>query len=307
MLNGIWLSSYCGYNGENTGTIPSTSAMSTFGTKVGTRYKAFANVSYFIGGDEQPDITSQVWSVVQSYATALRAAAPAQLITYHPRWYAYSATNNQSWLSYNSFQANDNNISLNQWAQDGYNLSPTRPVFCMEPPYDPNTAMGNTTTPLYNRQNQWGAFLGGTLGVSYGGPQTVWYAGFGGNDNPGTYGPLDYASYDRTCAQETPMVGAIMSRYAWSKLVPNNGVVSNGGSGRGQNYAALAGDGTLLVTYTQGNVTVNTSAMTGTLTGQWYSPTTGQPSGGSLAIAKGSGQYMTCPTGGDGVLVITSA
>lgn len=308
MLNGIWLSNWGGYSGNST---PSPTDMATFGTKVGARYKNFPNVSYFVGGDEQADgdgVRPQIWPAVKAYGDALHAAAPSQVITYHPQWNSYDITSGEAWLSYNSYQLNDNtNGTLNNLTLTGRNLSPVRPIFCIEPPYDPDTAMGNVaTTPLINRQNQWGALLGGAMGVSYGGPHDCWYAGFGGDDNPDTYGPLNYGEYDRTCPVETGNIPKIMSSYPWYKLVPNNGLVSNGGSNRGQNQAALAADGTLFVAYTQGSVTVNTSGMQGTSTGQWYSPATGLTSGGSFSVSKGSGQYCSCPTGGDGVLVITS-
>lgn len=298
-LNGIWMADNGGWAG---GSAPSNGDMATFGTMVGNRYKNVDNIVYFIGGDEQAD---EVWNPIKAYADALEAADPAHIKTYHPRWDSYAQTSGETWLDFNAFQRNDNTSPyLNQETQAGYALSPTRPIFCIEPPYDPNTAIGGIdTTPALNRDNVWGTALAGALGIAYGGPIETW------NIGNSTGGVIDTNALDRTAAYETGYAGQILSQYNWQLLVPNNALVTgNQGSGRSQIYTAAAPNGSLIVSYvpTQRTFTLNASGLRTTGTARWHDPTTGTQMGGTQSVTAASGQSITSPGGGDSVLVITA-
>lgn len=306
MLNAFWMADYV-----LEGRMPSTSVASALADKVGRRYRSFTNVTYFVGGDRY---FADVSAVAQAYASALRAVVPDRLITYHSGGGGvniYPTTSQVPSLDFRAAQLSGKTTNINADIASYYNASPTLPAFLMEPPYDPTgweSAFDSgavDTTPFMHRENLWGAFLGTAMGVAYGGPSRVWYSGYGGFA-ANAYGALAKDQYDREAARSTGHVGRILDPYNWHLLIPNNGVVSNGGGGRGQNHSAVASNGSLIVAYTQGSATVNTSSMSSaSLKAQWYSPVTGLAVGSILSVARGAGQYLNCPISGDAVLVIT--
>lgn len=296
MLNPLWMADNGGWAG---GTAPSATAMSTYGTKLGTFFKDSPNLMYFLGGDEQADL---IWTPVKALADALEAADPAHLKTYHPRWYSYTATANESWLDFNSYQHNDNTGDmLYQLTANGYALSPTRPIFCIEPPYDPTPAMGNVvTTPLYNRQNNWGSALAGSMGVVYGGPSSTWYIGQYGDTLP-------LADIDRPAAPQTARIGKLLSAFNWQLLAPANNVVTAGlGTGRDRATAEVATDGSLMVMYVPSAraVTLDLTKLSGNATAQWYNPVDGRPTGTPVNVTNTGSISFSNPHTEDGVLVI---
>lgn len=300
MLNGLWYANAGGWDDSLGQGAPSASQMTTYGTMLANRYKDTPNLIWFVGGDEQASV---VWSSANALANALHSTDPNHILTYHPRWDSYSDTSGQAWLDFNSFQKNDNTSPyLYSLTATGYNLSPTRPIFCIEPPYDPQTAVGGVnTTPLYHRQNVWGSMLAGALGVAYGGPRNAWAAG------KDTGGSLVLGDLNRTAATQTQHVRAILGQYDWHKLVPNNGIVTSGlGSDRTRATAGRASDGTLMVVYvgSQRSITVNVSQLSGSATARWYNPATGTQVGGNISVSNSGTMNFSAPNSEDSVLVI---
>lgn len=299
MLNGFWL---CNYYEQN--VVPSAAAASTFGSKLGMRYKNFPNVSYFIGGDVNFFANSAVTAAIKAYGSALQAAAPNQLITYHSKA-DYPTTGDAPWLKTRSPQLSYGSVNINSALSSFYNASPTLPAFCSEPPYEPqmwDTSVNNGyRSPQQSRQDFWGGVLAGGYGIAYGGPLNSWFPGNASGQEFG-FAPLDKSAttYDREAALSAGAMLTILKQYAWQKLVPDNGATSGG------LYSARAGDGTLLIAYTPGSVTFNGSLMRGQCTCQWYNPISGQPAGSLFTMSNSSGQYCASPVGGDGVLVVTA-
>lgn len=304
MLNAFWMGNYW-----FSGRMPSDQVASALGDKVGRRYRSYANVSYFVGGDRY---YSMIANATNAYGSALRAAAPDRLITFHSGGGTvdiYPSTSQIPWMNFRSAQLSGRDTAIND-ALSGYRTAqPTLPAWCIEPPYEPDgweqDHRNPDTSPLMHRQNLWGAFLAGAFGVAYGGPHDVWYAGFGGQDTASSYGPLYKAGYDREAAWATGHVGKILAPYAWHMLVPNNSVVGGNG-GRTGAHAGVSPDRSLLVAYAQGDITFDGSALRGTCTCQWYSPVTGLAVGGAFSKPNSPNQYCQSPVGGDGVLVITA-
>lgn len=300
MLNGLWYANAGGWDDNQGQGAPSASLMTTYGTMLANRYRNTPNIIWFVGGDEQASV---VWSSAKALADALYANDPNHIITYHPRWDSYSDTSGQAWLAFNSFQKNDNTSPyLYSLTATGYNLSPTRPIYCIEPPYDPTTAVGGVnTTPIYHRQNIWGSMLAGALGVAYGGPRTAWAAG------KDTGGSLVVGDLNRTAAGHTQHVRTILGQYSWHKLVPNNGIVTSGlGSDRTRATAARASDGTLMAIYvgSQRGITVNVGQLSGPATARWYNPATGAQVGSNISVSNSGTMNFTAPNSEDSVLVI---
>lgn len=305
MLNGIWAANA---GGGAHGTMPSASDMTTFGTMVGTRFGKHDNVIFYVGGDSQaiyPDKGIDIWDELKAYITAVRSADNSKhIVTYHPGWHIYDLTNGESWLDFNSFQnnGNDSPYQYNQVAM-GYGQSPTRPIFCIEPAYDPNTAVGNTpTTPILNRQNLWWTYLAGAVAISYGGPPEAWKAG------KETNFVLQVDAINRTAAIETGKTGELIRKFAYQKLSPTPGVVTSGsGSAREYVGAATASDKSLILIYvpSQRTITVDLTKLGGAGTAQWYNPVTAAAVGTPTSVTNSGTRDFASPGTEDCVLALT--
>lgn len=307
----LWMANNGGwaYNEYGDGDpAPSQSAFTTYMTWVGNRYKNQGNLIWVIGGDDEISTNT---GLKKAGASALIAADPNHLMTYHPRWAEYGL-NGEPWYSFYAFQKNDITAPY-AYAQirDALGMSPARPVLDAEPPYEPNTAMqsGDVTTPLINRRFGWWAALSGSMGVTYGGPRGSWAVGM--NGSPNWSGDIERAQ-----AGHTGNINKILSAVSWYKLSPDwNGETVTGGRGAygGDDYATAgrADDGTLIVAYAPSARTfqIDMSKLSGAGTAQWYDPTTGNASGSPQPVSNAGSQSFATPgnnAGGnsDWVLVI---
>lgn len=286
------------------GTLPPMNQFSAYGTFLGNRYKNIKNIYWFVGGDDTP---YRNMSSITTLANSLKAADPNHLITYHTDSKAYDQSGS-SWLDFNSIQWNSNSspytyADMRQGA--GYN----KPVWNMEPAYDPKACCGSDTDTSQhdNRRNGWWAILGGSLGVAYGGPQSTW--GVGGSSLPTN-------DINRPAATHTGNINKILSPLNWHLLQPdwNNATVTGGrGSYGGTDYvtAGLASDGSLIVAYTPTarTLAVNMSKLSGAGTAQWYDPASGNAVGSPQSVSNSGNMNFSTPgnnAGGnqDWVLVI---
>jgi hypothetical protein len=287
------------------GTLPPVSQFQAYGTWLGNRYKEYKNIVWFVGGDDTP---YRNMDNIRANAVALKAADPNHLITYHTDSKAYNVSG-ESWLGYNSIQWNSNSSPLTYAdAREGYGKG--KPYINMEPAYDPKACCGDTdTTEIKNRHNGWWEILGGSLGVTYGGPESTWRVGAGTN-------AIDYNGINRNGARHTAFIRKIMEPLKWQTLVPDwdNATVTSGrGSYGSTNYATAgrASDGSLIVAYAPQATTfsVNLTKLSGAATAQWYDPANGNAVGSAVSVSNTGSQNFATPgnnSGGgqDWVLVI---
>lgn len=271
----------------------SSQEATTYGTWLGTYFKAHKNILWFVGGDSKAD---SAFTTNKNIGQALKAANPTSLISYHlggliTPWFL----KNEPWYDYYSYQWNGLDSPLTyQASRDGYKQTPTKPFLTVEPAYEPTNAdpTGRKNTSVLDvRQGNWWAVLGGAAGVAYGGPASIWDA-------------TGYPSGDvaRPAAVQTGYVSKILNQVAWYKLIPDfdHQAVTAGYGAYGQTSyvtAGLANDGSLLVAYMPSNraITVSLSKLSGPATAQWYDPSNGQTSGAGSSVANNGSQQFTPP------------
>jgi len=287
------------------GSLPPTDQFKAYGTWLGNRYKDYKNIIWFVGGDDTP---YRNMDQIRANATALKAADPNHLITYHTDSKAYNISG-ESWLGYNSIQWNANSAPYTYAdAREGWGKN--KPYINMEPAYDPKACCGDTdTTEIKNRHNGWWAALGGSLGVTYGGPESTWRVGAGTNN-------IDTNGINRNGARHSAIIRKVLEPLDWQGLLSdwNNETVTGGrGSYGSTNYvtAGRTADGSLIVAYAPqaGTLTINLAKLSGNATARWYDPGNGNPVGTATTVSNSGSQNFSTPGtnsagGTDWVLVI---
>ena len=296
----LWMANNGGWGYADYGDgepAPSSAAMTSFMSWVGNRYKNQGNIIWVMGGDDEIDRNHEI---KVAGANALSAADPNHLMTYHPRWAEYGFKD-ESWFDFYAFQKNDGNAPYNyEQIRDALALSPTKPVIDAEPPYEPGTAMGTTTSATDNRRFGWWAVLSGAFGVAYGGPRESWAVG-NGSDGASSVA-VDWNAINRDQAKHTGNINKILSQFAWYKLSPDwdNAVVTGGrGSMGGSDYvtAGRADDGSLIVAFAPNTTTlqVDMSKLGGAGTATWYDPASGAASGSPQSVTASGTQSFATP------------
>ncbi len=307
VMTPFWLGDNGGKFG---GTLPSDAEMQSYAAFLGNRYKNSGNIIWFVGGDDAADSNE---AAIKLLGSALKAADPNHLITAHndAKTFQYK---NESWYSLYAFQWNANSPPYSyKDVDDGYNQTPIKPVFNMEPAYDPSTCCGTDkdTTPQKNRRSGWWSILSGAMGVVYGGPREAWNASE----------PLNLDALNRVPATHTANIQKILSVYPWEKLVPDNNkdsfTVVTGGRGTYDNddfaTAARASDGSLIVAYipTGRTLTVDMSKLSGPATASWIDPTNAAKTDAGANLPNSGTKDFAPPSanaGGDSdfVLILTT-
>jgi hypothetical protein len=307
LLAPLYLGAGCGSEGwcAEVNAAP-TSAMTTWGSYVGNRYKNYDNIVWVIGGDVDPTSPSNVLPKVTAFVNALKAADTRHLITAHPgpNQTAAGAYLDPSWLSINNVYTYD----TPQYQPDlaAYHAS-TKPYFLIETHYE-SEAAGPSDQAL-RAQSYWTVLSGGFGHVF--GNCPIW--------NMGANNTFGYCSSTPDWTTALNSTGSVnMQHFAelfnarhWWTLVPDDGhSVLTGGVGSGSTYAAAAAasDRSSIIAYlpTSRAVTVNASGLSGnSMTAYWYNPATGDVTSiGSSA--KGTLNGISPPALGDWVLVIDS-
>jgi hypothetical protein len=268
----------------------------TYGKWIGTTFKGNENVMWFVGGD---DSETQDIATLKSIANGIKSTNAGAVITSH-MWGGAKpyGLKNEPWMSFYSFQWNGNDAPFTyQSAAEGRSQNPVKPFLNIEPAYDPKACCGNqqNTSELNVRQNGWWSMLAGSLGVVYGGPEAAWGAT-----------SFNSGAINRPAATQTGNIRRILSQVAWQKLVPDGSTVT-GGSGHIQ--SGVAGDGSLIVSYTPngGTLNVNLSKLSKSGTAQWFDPRSGQKSGAAQNVLNSGTRGFQAPGGGDAVLVIRTS
>lgn len=288
-------------NGGSSGTTPPDDQLVSYGRFVGERYHDEPHLWFFVGGDDDPDKGAPS---ANTLGTALKDARADALITYHT-WYKAPNARSWPWLGFYAFQWNSNSEPYAyEDARDVLSYEPHRPVYLMEPPYDPKACCGDDTdtSPQENRRAGWWAALSGTLGVAYGGPMDAW------NSGAKTGGRLVAAGLERPQARQTTFIGTLLRQHDWTDLAPDwDGKVLVGDRGQegSAEFAMAAASSKTVIAYTpvRRDLHVDLSGLGGSGTGTWYDPAAGTAVG-EPQTGSGSATF-TNPLPEDAVLVVT--
>ena len=269
--------------------------MQSYGTFIADRYKDRGNIVWMMGGDYGHFDASQL-AAETGLLDGLRSV-DGQSTLFSAEWdSAVNATDQPDLGS----QMNLNGVydwggNIFDQASAGYSYSPTTPAFLLEEPYDEEGPDGNSVNPNATqptRRFHWWGWLG-SIGGYISGNGYVW-----------TFQPGWENHLNTQTAQDMARLNAFMQSYRWYDLVPSGLggmktlVTAGGGEGGGNNATAVAAsatpDGTLLIAYVPpahtGSVTIDMSALSGSVTARWYDPTNG-----SYTIVSGSPFANTGP------------
>ena len=278
-----------------------TSEVQAYGAYVGSKFAAFPNLVWVMGGDYfAPEVLSRTRALV----TGLKSTGRADwLFTYHagPNFSSSDVVGDESWLDINATYGYEDPGLLVQFESD-YGRTPTRPFFLFESRYEQGSPAVSTIT--LRSQAYWAVLTGG-MGALFGN-SPIWKF-----DNNGPYGPWQ-SSLNTDGAHDRTRFRDFFSTYDWSSLVPDrSGTVLTGGQGSGEDgaYAAKSNDSTLVIVYTpiQKQLTIDMSELGGpSLLARWFKPDSATYTTIDSFPNTGSRDF-TPPASGDWVLVLQSA
>ena len=257
-----------------------TSKAFDFGVFLGNRYKDYPNVAWQSGNDFQSWTNTSDSDLVYQVMAGIKSVAPSQIQTIELSFpTSYSNQDTVTLPAINMDAAYTYHETYDMMLQ-GYNSSPTSPVFLVEGNYEGEnngfSFPGVTGTFILRAQEYWTMTSGG-VGQFYG---SHWDWGFAS----GWQSTLDSAG-----VAQLPYWTALFTSVEWWKLVPdqNHQIVTagygtynaNNDNFYSSNYATTAWnpDGTTSVTYDIAGsaLTVNLAKFAGPVSAQWYDPTNG--------------------------------
>jgi hypothetical protein len=257
-----------------------------YGDAIGKRFKKCRNVLWILGGDADPENLVEEERIL---ARALKKAAKFQLLTYHAGVKPSTAFfGSDGWLDVD--MAYDYGWIASQVSSCYWRTNPVRPVILGESHYDDN---GNGRGPYDIRRQAYTALLSGACGHAYG-HGSVW-------DFDGRW----REALDASSAVQMGHLKALFSSVAWHLLVPDTAHrVLTAGFGQDSTAAAAAvtPDGSLALAYvpTPRKVTLALEAFSGTVSIQWFDPSSGRTSGGGRFESKGKAELAPPGRNADG-------
>jgi Protein of unknown function (DUF4038)/Putative collagen-binding domain of a collagenase len=293
-----------------------------YGAFVGNFFKDLPNIIWISGNDFQTYTSAADNSDALAVARGIHSTDPSALQTSELSFCSNggntcigsTSLDDSSWSSLLGLNGAYTYSPTYADVLRAYNASPTLPVFMEEANYEQeqNNATDGGSLKNLRLQEYW-TLLSGATGQLYG-CHCTWATianGFSNStiDTPGVT-QLDYAT-------------KLFQGREWQSLVPDQhhtfvtagfGTFSSTGSIDGNNYvtAAVAPDGKLGMAYLPqgGTITVNMGDLTGSVTAQWYDPTSGtfKSISGSPFASSGSHRFTTpgsnSAAGSDWVLVL---
>jgi hypothetical protein len=242
-----------------------------YGKWLGTRYKAFNNLAWILGGDNNPDRPlPDHTETVRSLAQALRGAAPHQLLTYHagPEHTSAHWFQDDAWLDIN--MAYTYQYAHLQTGAEYQKRIPIRPLILGETGYEGEGNTGFPWSPYLVRRQAYWALLSGACGHAYG-SRAIW--------NFLEDWPQVLQSPG---AHQMQHLTALFVDSPWWQLVPDRAhtFVTDGYGIDGTNdlvTSAVAPDGTFALAYAPGprSLRVALDRMARTPRARWYDPTRG--------------------------------
>jgi len=279
---------------------------------VGERYRDRA-VVFILGGDRNPE-TDEDYAIIRAMARGLKATAPRNLVTYHPRGPGRSSDffHSEGWLDFNMIQSShtgrgsDNGVHVDH----DRGLEPPKPTLDGEPRYEAIVVdfyMEGVQPALRFddadvRMAAYRPLLAGAAGHTYGN-NNVWQMWSPEHDSViWADTPWDEA-LDHPGAFQMAYVRRLFESRPWEKLVPDEGfILSANPAGAASIRAAIASDRTFAFVYSpEGAPFVVDQGRLGApeLAYWWFDPRYGR----AYPIHTGTGlaaQAFTPPSSGPG-------
>ena len=290
-----------------------------YGRFIGERYRDRA-VIFILGGDRNPE-TDEDFAIVRAMARGLRATAPHNLVTFHPRGPGRSSDffHDEDWLDFNMIQSShtgrgsDNGVQV----EHDRSLEPAKPTLDGEPRYEAIVVdfymQGAHPALRFDaadaRMAAYRPLLAGAAGHTYGN-NNVWQMWSPEHESVlGADTPWDEA-LDHPGAFQMGHVRRLFESRPWAKLVPDPGfILSANPAGAAFIRAAVASDRSFAFVYSpEGAPFVVDQGRLGApeLTYWWFDPRYGR----AYPVHTGTGtatQAFTPPSSGlgrDWLLVI---
>jgi hypothetical protein len=293
-----------------------------YGRFVGERYRDRA-VIFILGGDRNPE-TDEDYAIIRAMAQGLKATAPRNLVTYHPRGPGRSSDffHDEDWLDFNMIQSSHTGRGSDNGANVTHDrtLEPPKPTLDGEPRYEAIPIdfymVGMNPARRFDaadvRMAAYRPLLAGAAGHTYGN-NNVWQM-WAPEHEPVLWADTPwYEALDHPGAFQMTHVRRLFESRPWEKLVPDQGfIVSANPPGAAFIRAAVASDRSFAFVHTPEGATVAVDqGRLGApeLTYWWFDPRYGT----AHRIHTGTGtavQAFAPPTAGRGcdwVLVIDDA
>lgn len=274
---------YYGYNGGSEGWWPqvtgeSVATMENYGEYLGTKFAAYPNIMWAMGGDWNG--TADAIDKVDAMVTGLKATGRADwLFTYHaaPTYSAADVVNGKSWLDVNNTY-NKTMADLPSNLYDDYTRATTRPFFLIESRYDGGSTLNNATALQLRQQAYW-SVLYGAIGAIYGN-NPIWHfdssAGYSHEAYSWTYAEALASS----SADERTIFKNLFDTYNWYDFTPDNSnTILTAGHGTGESLALCASSSNAALIYTsiQKTLTFDASQFgVKVIHSRYFNPSTGE-------------------------------
>lgn len=241
-----------------------------FGAFLGARYRNTPNLIWISGGDNMPETDQDKWDAI---VDGILSQDTTHLITGHPQR-GEEGRLFGSYITLNSVYRNRAELVAGTLA--AYSGSPTLPAFLFEGVYagDGTPWSNPTLTPAQTRPQLWHALLSGGCGANHGNHE-VWTCGWvsGSETYPGWLDELDAADH-----VAMTHIANFFDAIPWWTLSPDStSTFVTAGRSSGETYVAAAFTSMLGIAIIPdgGQITVDMSEFSGSVTGWWFDPTSG--------------------------------
>jgi hypothetical protein len=235
---------------------------------VTSRYRDYPNIIWTI----YPKATDDYRAIVRQLAAGIQEGDRGRhLVSMHPDPSPASSSfmYDEPWLGFNSIQVWNKIDAVYPMTLADYERTPAKPVAMLEGVYEEGEGYGYPITPLLLRREAYYTCLAGG------------FHGYGHNDS-WRVKPRWREALDDPGAQQMSILKRFFSALPdWWTLVPDQTVLSAGGSTRGNelNLGARSAAGKWIVAYVAGqpDITVNLDKITvaGSASAKWFNPATG--------------------------------
>ena len=269
VINPCWF----GFNGSTWRPYLRTSNALQYGRYLGARYKGYANVAWFLGGDNDPDYPGDdKTTALDLLARGIHQYAPHQLISYHAdgssglHFSSRSVLNAAPWLGFDMVYTYKD-VYPTVLADYALDQPHKMPVVLGESSYEGDQI--DQGDPVRVRAQAYQAVLLGAAGDAYGNSD-VWQFDAAWEESLG----------DPKALQMGYLKNLLIAR-AWYALVPDadHTLVTRGyDDADGYVAVARAGDGSFALAYISlaaDPITVRLDRLRGRVTARWFDPTNG--------------------------------
>ena len=240
-------------------------AMTSYGQRLGNRYKNHRNIMWVHGGDANANSYTDAYNRVAALASGIRSADPASLHSASSSRGRSGMDDYNAILDINSIYSGG--VSIDIETKREYQRTGAKPVYFYEGLYE-----GEGAGPLENQSQALIPILGGSLVGALFGNNPMWNFcadGFWCN------GSARIASLDSPGSVSMSNIGKLIRPRRWYNLVPDyDNTVVTSTKGAGINYNATArektGETVMVWCPTTAQVTVNMTKISGTQASAWW-------------------------------------